>query len=74
MIILDEKKLRCSTLAMIGEDYNMKYDMKNYEEESYGKYLEDIVDRFFFNVDEFKDRIVKIIREGIKIEFKKPGV
>ena len=70
MIILDEKELRCSTLAMIGEDYGMEYDMNNYKEEDYDKYLESIVERFYFNTEEFKERVIKIIKENLKVELK----
>ena len=63
MIVIDENKLSNETIMMIGKDYQMD----NCKEDQ-------IIDRFFFNVDEFKDRIMKIVKEGIKIEFKKPGV
>ena len=63
MIVIDENKLSNETIMMIGKDYQMD----NCNEDQ-------IIDRFFFNVDDFKDRIMKIVKEGIKIEFKKPGV
>jgi hypothetical protein len=70
MIILNENKLRCSTLAMIGEDYEMEYDMNNFDEESYGEYLASIVKRFNFDVEDFKERFVEIIKDKLKIELK----
>ena len=38
--------------------------------EWYEKELDDIVDRFKFDVDEFKEKLVSAIMNGIKIELK----
>ena len=71
MIILDETKLKNRTIAMIGEDYDMPVSVKSLEyPEWYERELDDIVDRFKFDVDEFKEKLISAIMNGIKIDFK----
>lgn len=65
MIILDESKLTNGTLSMIGQDYGMKMDVEAYEE-----FIDDVVERFKFDVDDFKERLVSAVMNGIKIELK----
>ena len=70
VIIVDESKLRYGTLAQIGEDYGMKYDYADYEVETYEAFIQSIVDRLEFNVDDFKERILNIVKNNLKIELK----
>ena len=65
MIVLDENRLRKGTLLMIGEDYGMKPD--NEKISAYDALADRVVDRFYFDVDEFKEKLVKIMMDGIKI-------
>lgn len=55
---------------MIGEDYGMKIEPYGISEDDYDEHIESIVERFKFDIDEFKERIVKAIKDGIKIELK----
>ena len=61
MIILDETKLRKGTLSLIGEDYEMNDNDFNTRDE----YIDAIVDRFYFDIDEFKERLIGIITKGL---------
>ena len=70
MIILDETKLTNGTLQMIGEDYGMKLSSPIEHPEWYEQEIDMIVDRFKFDVDDFKERLVSAIMNGIKIELK----
>lgn len=69
MIILDESRLTNETLLMIGQDYDMK--MPNMmDAEAYEEFIDDVVERFKFDVDDLKERLVNAIMNGIKIELK----
>ncbi len=69
MIILDESRLTNGTLSMIGQDYDMK--MPNMMDvEAYEEFIDDVVERFKFDIDEFKEKLVSAIMNGIKIELK----
>lgn len=70
MIILDETKLTNRTLQMIGEDYGMKLSSPIEHPEWYEQEIDIIVDRFKFDIDDFKERLVSAIMNGIKIELK----
>ena len=70
MIIIDEEQLSDETLAMIGNDYCMKIDYDNHNVDVYEKFVEEVVERFRFDIDEFKNRLVKSITENLKIEIK----
>ena len=48
----------------------MEYNYEDYEIETYEAYVKSIVDRFEFNVEDFKDMIMKIVGENLKIELK----
>jgi hypothetical protein len=62
MIILDESRLTNETLSMIGQDYGMKISSVTN--------IDDVVERFKFDIDEFKEKLVSAIMNGIKIELK----
>ena len=49
---------------MIGEDYGMNI------ENNYDEYIDNVVDRFYFDVDDFKEKLINAIVNGIKIDFK----
>ena len=70
MIILDESKLTSGTLAMIGQDYGMQLSSPTEHPEWYEQEIDMIVDRFKFDVDDFKERLVNAVMNGIKIELK----
>ena len=70
MIILDENRLTNGTLQMIGQDYGMKLSSPIEHPEWYEQEIDMIVDRFKFDIDEFKERLVSAIMNGIKIELK----
>lgn len=70
MIILDETKLTNGTLQMIGQDYGMKLSSPIEHPEWYEQEIDIIVDRFKFDIDDFKERLVSAIMNGIKIELK----
>jgi hypothetical protein len=62
MIILDESRLTNETLSMIGQDYGMKISSVTN--------IDDVVERFKFDIDEFKEKLVSAIMNGIKIELR----
>ena len=69
MIILDENRLTNGTLSMIGQDYGMKIpSVTNIE--AYEEFIDDVVKRFKFDIDEFKEKLVSVIMNGIKVELK----
>ena len=69
MIILDENRLTNGTLSMIGQDYGMKIpSVTNIE--AYEEFIDNIVKRFKFDIDEFKEKLVSAIMNGIKVELK----
>lgn len=70
MIILDETKLTNGTLQMIGEDYGMKLSSPIKHPEWYEQEIDMIVDRFKFDIDSFKERLIEAIKSGIKVELK----
>ena len=70
MIILDESKLTNGTLAMIGQDYGMKLSSPIEHPEWYEQEIDMIVDRFKFDIDSFKERLIEAIKSGIKVELK----
>ena len=70
MIVLDESKLTNGTLAMIGQDYGMQLSSPTEHPEWYEQEIDMIVDRFKFDIDSFKERIIEAIKNGIKVELK----
>lgn len=57
MIVLNEERLSVETLESIKRDYEMK------EEES-------VIKRFYFDVDAFKDKIISIMKDSLKVHIK----
>ena len=70
MIVLDESRLTNGTLAMIGQDYGMKLSSPIEHPEWYEQEIDMIVDRFKFDIDSFKERLIEAIKSGIKVELK----
>lgn len=71
MIILDESRLTNGTLLMIAQDYEMLEDDFNpMDTESYDRSIEAVVNRFKFDIDSFKERIIEAIKNNIKIELR----
>jgi hypothetical protein len=68
VIILDESRLTNGTLLMIGQDYEMlesPIDIENYD-----RNVEAVVNRFKFDLDEFKEKLVNIIKDNLKVELR----
>ena len=62
MIIVDEERLSDETLVAIARDYDMiKKSMTD------GECIEKVIERFMFDVDDFKERLVDIIKGKIKV-------
>lgn len=57
MIVLNEERLSMETLESIKRDYEMK------EEES-------VIERFYFDTEAFKDKIVSILKDSLKVHIK----
>lgn len=55
---------------MIGEDYGMELSSPIEHPEWYEQEIDMIVDRFKFDIDSFKERIIEAIKNGIKVELK----
>lgn len=71
MIILDESRLTNGTLLMIAQDYEMLEDDFNpMDRESYDRNVEAVVNRFKFDLDEFKEKLVSIIKDNLKVELR----
>lgn len=70
VIVLDETKLSNSTLMMIGEDYGMEINPYEISQDEYDSHIKSIVERFKFDTDDSKERLVRIIKDGIKVELK----
>ena len=63
MIIVDEERLSDETLVAIARDYDMiKKNMTDDE------CVEKVIERFMFNVDDFKQRLVDIIKGNINVK------
>ena len=69
MIILDESKLTNGTLAMIGQDYGMKLSSPIEHPEWYEQEIDMIVDRFKFDIDDFKERLSFFLKSSIDNAF-----
>lgn len=48
MILINETKLTKGCIATIGECYGMEYDYNNFNEETYERYIESIIDKLTF--------------------------
>ena len=70
VIVLDETKLSKGTLAMIGHDYGMLFNYREFNNDDYEEFITNVVDRFKFNIDEFKEKLIEAIKNGIKVELK----
>ena len=55
---------------MIGEDYGMEINSYDVSQDEYHNHIRGIVERFKFDTDDFKEKLVKIIKDNIKIELK----
>lgn len=52
MILIDEKQLSNGTIAMIGEDLDLYYDINNYNPTTYQEHLDSIVEQLFVDIEE----------------------
>lgn len=60
MIILDETRLTNGTIRMIGEDYGMQL--------SSPIEIDTIIDRFKFDIDSFKERLIEAIKNELRLK------
>lgn len=63
MIIVDEERLSDETLVAIARDYDMIEKSMTDDE-----CVEKVIERFMFNVDDFKQRLVDIIKGNINVQ------
>ena len=69
MIILDEERLSDEALERIAYDYGMEYDYCRYDVEEHSEFLQSVIDRFYFDVEGLKQKLVDIVMSGIKIKW-----
>lgn len=69
MIIIDESKLTNGCIEMIGNAYGMTYDHNDYDRDTYEDFIDDVVERFKIDVDEFSERLVVSILNNIHNAF-----
>lgn len=55
---------------MIGEDYGIEINPYDVNQDEYYSHIRSIIERFKFDTDDFKEKLVKIIKDNIKIELK----
>lgn len=53
---------------MIAQDYEMLED--SIDTENYNRNVEAVVNRFKFDLDEFKEKMVNIIKDNLKVELR----
>lgn len=63
MIIVDEERLSDETLIAIARDYDMIEKSMTDDE-----CVEKVIERFMFNVDDFKQKLVDIIKGNINVK------
>lgn len=63
MIIIDEERLSDETLVAIARDYDMIEKSMTDDE-----CVEKVIERFMFNVDDFKQKLVDIIKGNINVK------
>ena len=54
---------------MIGHDYGMLFNYKEYDSDDYEEFIDDVVERFKVDVDSFSERLVVAILNNIHNAF-----
>ena len=64
MIVVNEERLSNETLISIAKDYDMiKRDMTDDD------CVEQVIERFYWDIDAFKDKLIEIMTHGIKLKW-----
>lgn len=58
MIVVNEERLSDETLRSIAKDYDMIIED-----------VEQVIKRFYWDIDAFKDKLVEIMTHGIKLKW-----
>lgn len=64
MIVVNEERLSNETLVSIAKDYDMiNRDMTDDD------CVEQVIERFYWDIDAFKDKLIEIMTHGIKLKW-----
>lgn len=64
MIVVNEERLSNETLINIAKDYDMiNRDMTDDD------CVEQVIERFYWDIDAFKDKLIEIMTHGIKLKW-----
>lgn len=64
MIVVNEERLSDETLVSIAKDYDMiNRDMTDDD------CIEQVIERFYWDIDAFKDKLIEIMTHGIKLKW-----
>lgn len=64
MIVVNEERLSNETLISIAKDYDMiNRDMTDDD------CVEQVIERFYWDIDAFKDKLIEIMTHGIKLKW-----
>ena len=58
MIVVNEERLSDETLMSIAKDYDMIIED-----------VEQVIERFYWDIDAFKDKLIEIMTHGIKLKW-----
>lgn len=64
MIVVNEERLSNETLISIAKDYNMING-----DVSEDSCVEQVIERFYWDIDAFKDKLIEIMTHGIKLKW-----
>lgn len=68
MIVVNEERLSNETLISIAKDYDMiNRDMTDDD------CVEQVIERFYWDIDAFKDKLIEIMTHGIKLKWNLKG-
>ena len=68
MIVVNEERLSDETLISIAKDYDMISE--DFTEDSC---VEQVIERFYWDIDAFKDKLIEIMTHGIKLKWNLKG-
>ena len=64
MIVVNEERLSNETLVSIAKDYDMIN--RNMTDDDC---VEQVIERFYWDIDAFKDKLIEIMTHGIKLKW-----
>ena len=68
MIVVNEERLSNETLISIAKDYDMiNRDITDDD------CVEQVIERFYWDIDAFKDKLIEIMTHGIKLKWNLKG-